>query len=829
MFMVLGARGGRAFSVLSTNRQVPEFRLRRLASMLFLRWPCRQVHVDLIAIVVKAQFFHMHSADPLQAMSSLQVFEFPPHFAHEVGNTLRQCFFGAILSDLRAPLPAGDSSEEQLNQNMLNVFTNAKGYASMLESNAQKYPECKPVAAVLQAYATILASAMGDASVSPTAVSAAKEAISGDNSAVQIAEGLQSDGIGAAVQAASDTVIVAGELDESANEGFKLCLEALFSEGMPVVDDSGDTDTKFAFRFSRDACAIDGNRECSAIKVLCHAFATIAGSLQTWSPKRVAEEMEATCVVLEQGILCLRACNLSRMRDAYTMWHAAARLWSPDFAATWESGEWPPGLNADNSIAPAASQQDESCLDDVDDGLAPLTANLLKFAKFDGTAQGPMEKLKQEIDKCKEHRSLRKLLWVEYKHMAEVIVLPSAAPEEMIKHFVDSDSGILGQVLPIAEVRSQVSGAELQKLVVDGGSTDDEDHDADELATFWQAFLIGKCQNALVTRFVPPVLNAASSVFMERMPGWSDAVSNMAFENWQNEQLSLEHLAGDFIRKEAMSTMVSSWQALVTQDVLSICEESAPEALGDILQVTDLAHVAEGLRRLIASAAGPQMADKTMFIERMVRSGKKAAPEALTMMIEALVVVETTLVLVAAFVDFAMAIGSSEKCKQNEAMRNSKLMAALVAKVQELGNSVWPAVQKDIAKQQSLADLDLEFSRCDALVKHACKGFMPRLVVEVKATRSAQPLGGVLAPARSPSRSRVELASMSNVEGCGYPQGSQEGVRCWSLGGPCARNTVAFPYSDDRPPGCRERSHGSFHILWGLGRKHKPTPDPRHK
>lgn len=352
------------------------------------------------------------------------------------------------------------------------------------------------------------------------------------------------------------------------------------------------------------------------------------------------------------------------------------------------------------------------------------------------TTQGPIEKLRKQIDKCKEHRNLRKLMWTEYKYMSQVVSFPQVAPEEMLKDFVDSDSGIWSAVLPISEIRSQVFNEELQQLVVDGGSHQDTNDNASELADFWQMFLDGACQKVLIARFVPPVLNAASSIFMKRLPGWPNAVSSINFEDWENEEMSIEKLASDFIRTDAMSAMVKTWQALVSQDVLSICEESAPEALDEILQGSALAHVAEGLRRLITSAAGPQRADNGMFIELMVRSGKKAAPEALATMVDGLLVVETTLLLVTAYADFVMALGLADKAKQQEAMRSSKLMAALVAKVKALCDEVWLGVHNDLSNQASLPDLDLELSHGDSLIKHACKGLLARLVVETKATCS---------------------------------------------------------------------------------------------
>uniref|UniRef100_A0A7S2JDL4 Uncharacterized protein n=1 Tax=Zooxanthella nutricula TaxID=1333877 RepID=A0A7S2JDL4_9DINO len=542
---------------------------------------------ELASTLTKSDFFHLHSSE--DASSAMRSFDTEamkkwsqnmnasePNSPEKV---MHSCIMSVISEALQRKVP--DQEDNAWQACKATLLTNGKAYLEAIESLLASWPALKDTREVLAAYVLLVRAASQDATVSPKQADESKKLLDEHGHARIIKESLKFKGIGLALAADSDAVVLKSEMDAEVNEDFGQHCDAIFTEGMPTGDPADDTiGLVYSLTCAWELFNVSG-AGCEAAKLLSESLeGLVVGVVQKWSQARLAEEADSFKAIIQHVAHCIvcfdwaRGCYVSSTwRRVFEEWDAVAASGPETFMATPEIYEHikDDGLPSEECFQSVVDQTEKFC---------EALSTVIKF-------ENDMSHEKMLFDNAKEawknNKIERDVVWSMATGLKRIMG-EAIAPTTCLAEFMDSDEAndftLLEEVLIATKMMKGSHEYKKHDYMITFTSTDEEWHDGmtEDVDAFFASVHQHVTPLAVQKHVLRPILDIAADDFLTKCMAIKMANLRMSDAEWNKENpLATIRLfwKGDFSApaKELMDYVLPAVLETAVEDPDKACVE----------------------------------------------------------------------------------------------------------------------------------------------------------------------------------------------------------------------------------------------------------------
>lgn len=409
---------------------------------------------------VKASFFQVAKSDPTKALQCFQ-----GRLAYNYKETwdnccapdrvVVDCLTSIIYDNLKENLLV-ETSSTQTQQDWATrkqcLAALVKEYCAFASKVSSELPEVQSTRPVLEATSVVCHAALQKDSVGPDELLKAIEVLESSPHARRLKEGFKV-GLGAAVMVDAKEVFAVGELDAQCESDMLVAGENIL--GVGVEHD------KHGIHVAEDSCVLDSTPS-DLVRILSEAVVKLREAIEAASARKLAEEMETLCDMVEHIPRILAIYDAARVGKCF---EALAKVWKEWEEVFCNAGgdTWPP------SSLKLPDLQDDSGSEDI---MLKLCNTLAKFRE--GTleklvAKSPTmrlisEDLRVELERVCDQIQLRQCLWAESVVVLELLKETWQPGDEgvraMLGQLSGKQKGFFGKIIELARLRVEVSELE---------------------------------------------------------------------------------------------------------------------------------------------------------------------------------------------------------------------------------------------------------------------------------------------------------------------------------------------------------------------------------
>lgn len=570
-----------------------------------------------------------------------------------------------------------------------------------------------------QAFLVILKAATGDPAIAPSEVDAAKKFVDSDTSSTHLREGLQTKGVGGALHSDSDAIVVKGVMDDSLDGDFQLFIEAMFSPGMPTIANEDET----LLLTSPSVVSVDRDKS-SIVSVLTQSIEDIAGIMKGWSPKRVSEELDALKGLLTQAAMCVVAFDGVRMQETAQAWAKYLENWSTTVSHPDSDSEWPPqgALKVDQELV----QTSESCLLPLPSLLATLASTIEQNARFCLELAQSVAAVQSKYDAWVHNKAFRDIVWKEFYAIMGAFKFPSKPPAEAIAEFIAGDDCFMSCLVKVAECRlemQQLPDAQGQFFVQVG---EDEAWSRASLSEFVSKSRTGSSSVVMISKHLVPMVQQAGKAFREQFICSTAAAWTMPLDSWQAPDMTSEVGFVKIFGKAKLTKAITAMKEMFDVVVADAAIENVTETVDAINECMELTSSWKLLKRAIAAV--PPMYDYSL--PYLVTDGAKVPVPTIFAMGDALVFLESSLLMAASIIEFLKDLAEKNLSSQPAARRFLPLIVGVTNDLQQRVER-WPPMKDNLLSFPQVDNMVCKTSDLDSGMQHLA-GFLTKGREELK-------------------------------------------------------------------------------------------------
>lgn len=683
---------------------------------------------------MKCCFFDFHSQNCYAALAFMSSFDFSwkiladPSAPQHPANIIHQCILSVVLEALQQPV---EETAELWSAHKKTLQAQTQTYIDLVAAKIDTLPTLKSTAETLGNFMIVLKAACGDPLLSPSHVSAAKAAITGDAAAAHLREGLGFRGVGMALNSDSDAMIVKGALDDQHDADYSLHLQTMFTNDMPDL-----AEDELILKVGYNIASIDPDtNDC---QMLAGALEGIIQVLRGWSPCRIAEEIGnlrdimkhlAHTTISFDGARSIECCAI--WRPIYDTWNASPKLILSRTGA----------LDLPEGWADFGIPDETKCMGEFGRISKLFVDTLVQVATFDDSAKAESNIVEEALATWRHNYTLRRRVWTEGHNLCTLAMLDTTNFADMINKFVNcEDTTAIHAALVVAEVRHSCESNPppvMKKYAISvkclDPPEDQLDIAPDDMQTFVeQHFIKSAAAQAVVAQVVKPSLALASQAFLQHLVCLRTAALSLPNSRWVDSAIADDPTAffSNMLNGNT-GDATSSLSHLIDGSILDAIAEGSEAIIKNVFASMRIATASNALLRI---AAAHNHDNSPIHIPTLVQDDCLVPCAVVCKAAEALAIAETFLATNAWLANFLKTLHTAAN-KDDSAFdtRYLALAVAFFSKARRLFVTDWAEVKHSTLSLGGVEFINPALELVNTFVQNFAEKWMPLVALALEA------------------------------------------------------------------------------------------------